>query len=241
MRLVPSLSLSALSVSSSNTGASAKATPQHIRIQQGYTTRSAPGTAGGAYVRVAEPHEHDEVARVLARAFARDPGMNWWGGVRELVPAVPEASGEGQGKLPGSARRTLWKLKVYQRALLQALLLSGGFATVAVLPAGRSASTDSARTSEEPSDEAKGAETIVGAALWLQPGRTLDFPVITLLRSGLCKVVFTWGFKGVKVRTGILLHERCIMTYCAESIVRFLLYRRGKSQYNVQGARTSQT
>ena len=201
MRLVPSLS--AISISSSSSGPSSK-TPKHIRIQQGYTTRSESETAGGAYVRVAEPDEHEQVVRTLARGLARDPGMNWWGGVKEMVPATEDS--EEQRKLPAKARRTVRNIEVYQRALLRALLLSGGFATVAVVPV-RRPNNDVPNNGEGESDEAvsdeseDATETIIGAALWLQPGKTLDFPVFTILRSGLCKVMFTWGFTGIKVRS----------------------------------------
>ena len=40
------------------------------------------------YVRVAKPSEYAEATRVLTRAFAKDPAMNWYGNVREMVDDI---------------------------------------------------------------------------------------------------------------------------------------------------------
>ena len=48
---------------------------------------SDPGPETPAYVRQARSSEISAIVAVLTRAFARDPMMNWLGGVRALVPA----------------------------------------------------------------------------------------------------------------------------------------------------------
>ncbi|KAK7033657.1 hypothetical protein VNI00_012657 [Paramarasmius palmivorus] len=132
----------------------------------------------GAYVRVAEPHEYPEVIDMLTRAFARDPSMNWFGGVKELVPTYNDQP--DQDKYSPATKQTLKNLRAFQNTLVRGSTLQGGFVTVVVIP------TDS------------GGETIAAATVWLKPGQAMDFPISTVLRSGVLKVLFRWGVSGCK-------------------------------------------
>lgn len=143
-----------------------------------------PPSLAGVYVRIAEPHEYSEVAWILTRGFARDPCMNWFGSVKQMVPAYKdEPDNERRSAAPN---RTLQNLHAFQSAITNATILCGGFITVAVIP------------KEQGTSDISG-EIIVGATLWLKPGQTLDFPVSTIIRSGIWKVLRGWGFVGVKV------------------------------------------
>lgn len=144
----------------------------------------------GAYVRIAEPHEYSEAAWIFTRGFARDPCMNWFGGVKEMVPAYKDEPTHGAHPATAAANRTLKNLHAFQSAIIKSTILCGGYMTVAVIP--------KQRTSVETGKESSG-ELIVGATLWLKPGQTLDLPLSTVIRSGLCKVLRGWGLGGVKV------------------------------------------
>ncbi|KAF7793537.1 hypothetical protein EIP86_004651 [Pleurotus ostreatoroseus] len=133
----------------------------------------------GPYVRVAESHEFDEAAQILARAFARDPAMNWYGGVKEIFP--PHADIRDYNALPPRAKATLKGLHTFQSALVRATILSGGFITVAVIP-------NEMNGDEVGEDGRTKKETIAGVTLWLKPGQTMDFPVMTIMRSGILKI-----------------------------------------------------
>ena len=141
----------------------------------------------GGYVRIAEPHEYEEVAWVLARAFARDPAMSWYGCIKEMFPRHQDIS--DYDNLPAKAKATLRNLHIFQSALVHATILSGGFITIAVLLNEDGESQPTGRSSER----------IAGATLWLKPGQTLDFPVMTIIRSGIWRVLLAWGFTGCKV------------------------------------------
>lgn len=138
------------------------------------------------HVRIATPREFVEVAWVLARAFAHDPCLNWFGHVKQMLPTEID----NYNALPPNAKSTLKKLYAFQYALVRATALSGGIVTVAVVP-----STEQ----EQTRDGAPKKEVIAGATLWLKPGQTLDFTLGTVIRSGLFKVPFAWGLTGAKV------------------------------------------
>ncbi|KDR82723.1 hypothetical protein GALMADRAFT_238226 [Galerina marginata CBS 339.88] len=146
----------------------------------------------GAYVRIAEPHEYSEAAWILTRGFAQDPCMNWFGSVKTMIPAyrdIPDYDAH-----PAAAKRALKNLHIFQTALTQATILSGGFITVAVIPNSNEDATQEAGTA---SGAAPG-EIIAGATLWLRPGQPLDFPLSTIIRSGIWRVLRGWGLTGVK-------------------------------------------
>lgn len=156
-----------------------------------------PCSIPGAYVRFAEPHEYSEVASVLAHGFARDPCMNWFGGVKNLglVPAFEdEPDYEAH---TAAAKRTLDNLLVFQRAVSKATVLSGGFILVAVIPKEQ-------RIGKASTEESSG-ETIAGVSLWLRPGQPMKLPLTTIVRSGVWKVLHRWGLVGVKVPAFLIL------------------------------------
>jgi len=134
------------------------------------------------YVRLAKPGEYAEVANILTRAFARDPAMNWYGCVKKMVPSYKDTS--DYNTYPAHAKHTLKNLHIFQSAILRATIISGGLVTVAMIP--------------KPNGEGATEETIAGATLWLKPGQTLDFPIATVIRSGVWRVLFAFGLAGVK-------------------------------------------
>lgn len=146
----------------------------------------------GAYVRLVEPKDYDEAAWTMTRPFVRDPTLNWYGCVKELFPEELDArtlSPRTLNTLPKQAKRTVKKLYTFQRGLLKATVVSGGVATVAIVP--------------EPAGNGGQAprEVIAAVSLWLKPGQSMDFSVMTTIRSGLWKLPFTWGLTSVCVRT----------------------------------------
>lgn len=145
----------------------------------------------GAYVRIAEPHEYSEAAWIFTRGFARDPCMNWFGGVKEMVPAYKDEPDYEAHPAAAAANRTLKNLHAFQCATIKITIRCGGYMTVAVIP-------KEERTGLETGKESSG-ELIVGATLWLKPGQTLDLPLSAVIRSGLWKVLRGWGLGGVKV------------------------------------------
>lgn len=161
--------------------------PPTAAADSGVSPQPAPERKPKAYVREADPEEYDEVAWVLARAYARDPCMNWYGCVKELFPA--EQVTADYKNIPKKHRRTLKNICIFEKALMRATVLSGGLVTVSVLEgeAGGTKATDR-------------REVITGAAIWLKPGQPMDFSTVTILRSGLWKVLRIWGFTGFKVR-----------------------------------------
>lgn len=144
-----------------------------------------------AYVRIAQPSERSDATRVLTRAFAKDPAMNWYGCVPEVVNDLDNPT--------RTAKRTMRNLQWFQEALVKATILVDGYVTVAVIPCSEGAGVGQKEGKERGREEDK-KEEIVGVALWLPPGKTLDMGPITILRSGLLKVLVGWGFTGVKVR-----------------------------------------
>ena len=140
----------------------------------------------GAYVRLADPSEHAAAARVLTRAFARDPAMNWYGCVKYMVPDCNSHEPD--------AVQTMKRLHYFQTAILKLTHLLEGLITVAVIP--RKDDSEHKRIN----GDSRGQETIVGVTLWLKPGQTLDFGLGILVRSGIYKVLYGWGIEGVKAR-----------------------------------------
>ncbi|TFK91590.1 hypothetical protein K466DRAFT_482487 [Polyporus arcularius HHB13444] len=140
-----------------------------------------------AYVRVAKPSDNAAVTRVLTRAFAKDPAMNWYGGVTKLVEDI-------DSPLPKDAR-TMRNLSWFQEALVRLTVVVEGVVTVVAIPR-----TDNKATPQ--ADTTKGEDTpdeeIVAVSLWLPPGKTLDVGPVTVFRSGLLKVLTGWGYGGVK-------------------------------------------
>ncbi|KAL5492834.1 hypothetical protein ACEPAI_4282 [Sanghuangporus weigelae] len=138
----------------------------------------------GAYVRLAHPSEYGEVARILNRAFARDPAMNWYGCVNKMVPDCDSQEPH--------AVRTLKRLHNFQAAIVKSTHLLGGVTAVAVIPQNGSSGGDQTK------GDSGGQGNIIGVALWLKPGQTLDFGLGILIRSGMYKMLYRWGVEGVK-------------------------------------------
>ncbi|KAK7049969.1 hypothetical protein VNI00_005400 [Paramarasmius palmivorus] len=132
---------------------------------------------GGPYVRVAEPRDYPEAIRVLTRAFSRDPSMNWFGGVKQMVPAYKDQ--HNYDTHTGYTKRTLRNLHTFQSILVRSAILQGGFLTLAIVPDGDS-------------------ERIAGVTIWLKPGQSWDFPLSVSLRAGGLKVLRGWGLNGLK-------------------------------------------
>jgi hypothetical protein len=143
-----------------------------------------------AYVRQAKPSEIPALADVYARAFARDPQMNWFGGVRKLVPAdydYQKSNGEGKDdKETHAARRTVESLRCFQLVLVKMAKILGLIVVV---------------VEKEEGGEGKSAEErIVGGALWLPPGTSMDPSPLTFVRISPWRTIWGWGLGGLKVR-----------------------------------------
>lgn len=158
------------------------------------TPNSDPSQETSAYVRVAKPSETSAIAAVLTRAFARDPVMNWLGGVRALVPA--DHKGDADDGDDGNARHTLARL---QRFLLGSVkrVETTGLIVVVVEKEGKARAEGDAEGEGEGEGEGE-KERIVGCALWVKPAVTKDsFPRMFLR---VAKLVWGWGLGGIKVR-----------------------------------------
>ena len=135
-----------------------------------------------AYVREARPSEFPALAAVYARAFARDPMMNWLGGVRALLPADHKGEDDDDARV----RRTLTGLQHFQFVLVK-LAKSLGPIVVVVEKGGKGV------------DEGEKQERIVGGALWLKPGANMDPSPLTLIRVSPWKSIRSWGLGVLKV------------------------------------------
>ena len=71
-----------------------------------------------AYVRLAKPSELPAVARVLTRAFAKDPAMNWYGCLPKMVDDIDSPSPVN--------KRSMRNLTWFQAALVKATVLVDG-------------------------------------------------------------------------------------------------------------------
>ena len=160
-----------------------------------FTRTMASERLPGAYVRLASPSEYKAAARVLTRAFARDPAMNWYGCVKEMVPSCDSTEPH--------AVRTMKRLRYFQTATVKLTHLLGGLVTVAVIPPNRDSKSD------HKDGDSGGEETIIGVSLWIRPGQTMDIGPWTILRSGMYKVLWGWGIEGVKVRQAPFRRSRC--------------------------------
>ena len=120
--------------------------------------------------------------------------MNWYGCLPKMVDDIDSPSPVD--------KRSMRNLTWFQAALVKATVLVDGFVTVAVIPRELNEGADKTATPDEQQEDRNGRESdedIVGVALWLPPGKTLDMGPITMLRSGIFKVLFGWGLTGVKV------------------------------------------
>ena len=151
---------------------------------------SDPGPETSAYVRQARSSEISAIVAVLTRAFARDPMMNWLGGVRALVPA----DHKGDQNDDANACHTLASLQNFELGLVK-MVETGGLIVVVVEKEG----TGDARAEDEGEGEGEGEkERVVGCALWTKPVTRKDPQPRSLLLVG--RMVWSWGFRGFKVR-----------------------------------------
>ncbi|KAI9511572.1 hypothetical protein F5148DRAFT_975010 [Russula earlei] len=119
------------------------------------------------YVREAKPSDIPALADVYTRAFARDPMMNWFGNVGELVRADHLKGGE---KVPSTARRTLESLHHFQLVLMKMTQISGLIVVVVEREDG----------GQGGQKEATATERVVGGVLWLKPGTSMNPSPLTL-------------------------------------------------------------
>jgi hypothetical protein len=165
-------------------------------------------TPTSAYVRLAKPSEIPALVDVYARAFARDPSMNWFGGVRELVSVdYQKGNGDEEGKddkETSAARRTVEALRDFQLVLVKMTKILGLIVVVVEKTEGGGG---------ENTGEAE--ERIVGGALWLPPGTSMDPSPLTFVRISPWRTIWSWGLGGLKVRTCDFGHpEEILMLKC---------------------------
>jgi len=148
-------------------------------------------TSTSAYVRLAKPSEIPALVDVYARAFARDPSMNWFGGVRELVSVdYQKGNGDSEGeddKETSAARRTVEALRDFQLVVVKMAKILGLIVVVVEKTEGGGG---------ENTGEAE--ERIVGGALWLPPGTSMDPSPLTLVRISPWRTIWSWGLGGLK-------------------------------------------
>jgi hypothetical protein len=158
--------------------------PESIpNCNSGLLTLNTPPSPTSTYLREAKPSEFPALASVYARALARDPMMNWLGGVRALVPA--DHKGEDDDDDAG-VRRTLAGLRHFMLVLVK-LAKSLGPVVVVVEKGG------------EGEDGGEEQERIVGGALWAKPGASMDPSPLTLIRVSPWKSIRSWGLGVMKV------------------------------------------
>ena len=148
-----------------------------------------------AYVRQAKPGEIETIANVLTRAFARDPMMNWLGDVRALVPT----DHKGDEDEDADVRRTLANLRDFELGVLKMERPGdGGLLQVVVLKeeGGKAAGGEGEGDGDGEGDK----ERIVGCALWGRPAPKKGSYLSSLF--SLSWLVKSWGFCGIKVRSG---------------------------------------
>ena len=148
----------------------------------GLLTHNTPPSPTSTYVREAKPSEFPALASIYARAFARDPMMNWLGGVRALVPADHKGEDDNDARV----RRTLAGLRHFMLVVVK-LANSLGPVVVVVEKGGKGV------------DEGEEQERIVGGALWAKPGATMDPSPVALIRVSPWKSIRSWGFSAMKV------------------------------------------
>jgi hypothetical protein len=143
-------------------------------------------------VREAKPSEIPALAAVYARAFARDPMMNWLGNVRTLVPV----DHKGEDDDDAGVRRTLAGLRHFQLVLVKMANPLGP--VVVVVEKGGSKGVGGGEGEEQ--------ERIVGGALWLKPGKDINPSLLTLFRVSPWKSIRSWGLGVFKVRVHVRVH-----------------------------------
>ena len=157
------------------------------------TPNSDLGHGTSAYVRQAKPSETSAIAAILVRAFARDPMMNWLGGVRALVPV----DHKGDDDDDASVRHTLAGLHHFNLGLVK-MVEASGHIVVAVEKEGKARARRPEGEGTEGEGEGEGEkERIVGCALWLKPATKKESFPATFLRIG--RLVWCWGLRGIKV------------------------------------------
>jgi len=140
-----------------------------------------PPSPTSAYVREAKPSEFPALAAVYARAFARDPMMNWLGKVRTLVPADHKGDDDEDARV----RRTLAGLRHFQLVVLKMGKFLGP--TFVVVEKGGNGE-----------GEGEEQERIVGGALWLKPGADMNPSPLALIRVSPWKSIRSWGLGALK-------------------------------------------
>ncbi|KAK0495208.1 hypothetical protein EDD18DRAFT_1075988 [Armillaria luteobubalina] len=115
-----------------------------------------------AIVRLATKADHGEVATLLARAFANDPAMTRWRGVKKETGAVTSLD-----DLDAGMTKAMENLCRFQSCVIHATINAGGVITLAFV----------AKSGGE-------GERIVAVALWMTPEKTFELPFSTLIRSG---------------------------------------------------------
>jgi len=147
-----------------------------------------------AYVREAKPSEFPALAAVQARAFARDPMMNWLGSVRTLVPPDHKGDDDEDAK----ERRTLAGLRHFQLVFVKMAKILGPIVVV-VEKGGKGVG------------EGEEQERIVGGALWLKPGANVNPSPLTLIRVSPWKLIRSWGLGVLKVCVHVCVHMQGVM------------------------------
>ncbi|KAH9993719.1 hypothetical protein BJV74DRAFT_884319 [Russula compacta] len=154
-----------------------------------------------AYLRQAKPSDIPALAAVYARAFARDPQMNWFGGVRALVPMDydhdhdhNDGNDKGTDNARATARRTLKALRHFQLVLVRMALILG--LVVVVVERCEDETKPDGKEGEE-----KEKERIVGGAMWLRPGTSMDPSPLTFVRISPWRSLWNWGIGGFKRTT----------------------------------------
>ena len=155
----------------------------------------------GAYVRLAHTSELSQLSLTLTRAFARDPAMNWYGGVKEHVPS-PDST------LP-SAVDTMRRLRYFQEFLVKGMMLVGGIITVVVRPIVTSTENGTATETRQ--------EKIVAVALWYRAGQDWKMSPLQLVRAGIVKnLLFGWGLRGYHVCLSLDVIIESLTGLCSE-------------------------
>jgi hypothetical protein len=159
-------------------------------------TLNSDGHETSAYVRQAKPSETSAIAAVLVRAFARDPMMNWLGGVRALVPAGHK--GDEDDDDDASVRHTLAGLHHFNLSLVKMVEASGHIVVVVEKEGTKARRAEGEGAEGEGEGEGEGEkERILGCALWLKPATKKEWFPATFLRIG--RLVWCWGLRGIKV------------------------------------------
>jgi hypothetical protein len=180
-----------------------------------HSLRLTSPTRTSAYVRIAKPSEISALAAVYARAFARDPQMNWLGSVR--APVLAEHIGDNgidDLNCDASARRTLAGLQHFQLVVAKMAQIQGLVVVVVekeVSKEGEGHREEQGEGEKERVSEGENLkERIVGGALWLKPGASMDPSPLTFVRISPWRSIWSWGLRGLKVCVYYLLYLLCM-------------------------------